>query len=82
MKRIYKAHINRKTGEIQTVKEHDGNVATLGSQFSITMSVCFMMWENISWIFNSALMEKILKLNILFAEPLWQKNCILMQWDI
>ena len=32
---IYKAHINEKTNEIQTVKEHSENTADLSSEFAI-----------------------------------------------
>lgn len=35
MKRIYKAHINKNTDEIQTVKEHSENTANHCKQFSI-----------------------------------------------
>ena len=32
---IYKAHINEKTGAVQTVKEHSENVAVLCRQFAV-----------------------------------------------
>lgn len=35
MKKIYKAHINENTGEMQTVKEHSENTGKLCRQFSI-----------------------------------------------
>ena len=66
MKRIYKAHINRKTGEIQTVKEHDGNVATLGSQFSITIL------KNL--IYNVCMLHDVGKYQLDFQQRIDGKN--------
>lgn len=37
MKKLYKAHINEDTGEVQTVREHDENTADLCGQFAISV---------------------------------------------
>lgn len=42
MRVVYKAHINEKTGEVQTVKEHNENTADLCQNFAIPVLKNFM----------------------------------------